>query len=362
LLKHVDKYILKELIYPFLFGVAAFTLILIGGGILPGLVGKAVKYGVSFFYVIRILFYRLPDIIVYIFPMSMLLSTLIAFGRLSSDGEITAFRSGGVNFVRLMLPALVVGLIVTFLTFFISEFTVPSANIKSRQLEENIKQKTVTAIKENVNLTEYEKGYLKRIIYAKKLENKTMYDVSISEFDKGSFSRAIFAHKAIWKQKNGWIFFDGIMHQFSQENPESVFVIKFSKEEINLTIKPMDLNKKKRKSDEMNFIELSNYINLRKKTGNDTRDLTIKMYQKLAIPFASFLFVLLGAPLGIRPHRSSSTIGLGLSILVVFMYYFITAIGVWLTMIEILSPLTGTWLPNIITVFLGIYLIKRVSN
>ncbi|MFA5929088.1 MAG: LptF/LptG family permease [Candidatus Margulisiibacteriota bacterium] len=360
--KLIDRYIYKELLYPFLFGVTAFTMILAGGGILPSLVGEASRFGIPFNEMIKLLLFRLPEMMVYTFPMSMLLAALLAFGRLSGDSEVTAFKAGKISLFRLIIPALLIGIIVTCATFVFNEFVVPWSNTQGQKLTDTVRHNPPLAVKENVNMTEYDKGYLKRITFARKLTGQVMEEAAVSEFDQGQFRRVIFAKKAIWKQGGGWIFQDGIMHQFSLENPESVFVVTFKEEEINLNVKPEELRQEQRDPKSMNYLELKRYIELMNRTGSNVNEMLLELNRKIALPFASFLFVLLGAPLGLRPQRSGGAIGLGLSIIVVFCYYLLTSVGVWLTLANLISPFAGAWLANVLIAATGWYLLQKATN
>jgi len=359
--KIVDRYIYRELLYPFFFGVAAFTLILAGGGVLPGLVGEASRFGIPFDKVILLLLYKLPEMMVYTFPMAMLLATLLAFGRLSGDSEITALKAGAISFYRLIRPALLIGLLVSLITFTFNDFVVPLSSQKAKELKEITHNEKTGEARTNVNLTEYEKGYLKRITYAKTLSGHIMQEIAVSEFEQGQFRRVIFAKKAIWRQDGGWIFIDGILHQFALDNPESVYVVTFKEEEINLDVKPAELAEDNKDPNTMNYRDLRRFIKLKQRTGTDVKELLLEINRKVSVPFASFLFVLLGAPLGLRPQRSSSAIGLGLSILVVFIYYLLTSIGIWLAMADVLSAFTGTWLPNLVTAGIAVYLLRKAA-
>jgi len=93
----LDLYILKELLGPFIFGVAAFSSIFIGGGTLFRIAQYVTQYGAGFDVVIKLFVYSLPEIVVLTFPMSMLLASLMSFGRLSSSSEIVAMKSGGLS-------------------------------------------------------------------------------------------------------------------------------------------------------------------------------------------------------------------------------------------------------------------------
>ena len=81
----LDKYILKEFIGPFLFGVCAFTSVFVGTGTLYRIANLINQYGASMWAAFRILVLALPSILVITFPMSVLLGSLMAFGRMSAE-------------------------------------------------------------------------------------------------------------------------------------------------------------------------------------------------------------------------------------------------------------------------------------
>ena len=95
-LRLLDRYVLKELLYPFVFGIAAFSSIFIASTMLFKITQYMTKYGAPLETVARLFMYNLPEVINYTFPMSMLLAALMAFGKLSGSSEITAMKAGGV--------------------------------------------------------------------------------------------------------------------------------------------------------------------------------------------------------------------------------------------------------------------------
>ena len=115
-LRLLDRYVLKELLYPFVFGIAAFSSIFIASTMLFKITQYMTKYGAPLETVARLFMYNLPEVINYTFPMSMLLAALMAFGKLSGSSEITAMKAGGVSYYRIVAPVLVVG-------FFVSMFS-----------------------------------------------------------------------------------------------------------------------------------------------------------------------------------------------------------------------------------------------
>ena len=122
------RYFLSEMILPFLFGVVAFTSIGTAIGSLFELVRLMAEKGLPIGTAAQLYFLQAPRIIVLTFPMSTLLASLLAYGRLSGDSEITALRSCGVSIYKLVSPAILLSLIVTAGTFAFNELVVPQAN------------------------------------------------------------------------------------------------------------------------------------------------------------------------------------------------------------------------------------------
>lgn len=357
----LDKYIIKELLGPFLYGIAAFTAILAGSTVLFRLVGEVVKYGIPFDDSFVLFVYRLPNIMVYTFPMSMLLSTLIVFSRLSSDSELIALKSGGISFYRTVGPVLIIGFVVSLMTLTFNELVVPKANIEQEIMFQKLITQGAPPLRKNVNYTEYDDmtGYPLRIINALQVEGREMTKVTIAEFENGRLVRVIRSDKAVWLKKGSWEFFSGVMHNFLEEDKTRLIVIEFKKEIINLEQTPSDILEKEKNPEEMNAYELSQMIQSKKKRGQDTKNLEVQLQLKFSVPFACFVFVLFGAPLGLTPHKGSASIGLGLSLIIIFGYYILLSICMGMGLAGSLPPFIAAWLPNIMVGGLGTYLLIR---
>ena len=220
-------------------------------------------------------------------------------------------------------------------------------------------------IRRNVNYTEYNDitGAPLRIINALQVEGKIMTKVTIAEFEEGRLARVIRSDKAVWMQKGSWEFYDGVMHNFLEEDRTKLIVIEFKKELINLEQTPGNITEREKKAEEMNAYELSQLIQSKKKRGQDTKELEVQLQLKYSVPFACFVFVLFGAPLGLKPHRGSASIGLGLSLIIIFGYYILLSICMGMGLAGTIHPFISAWIPNIIVGGLGIYfLVKEVGE
>ena len=358
----LDRYIVKELTFPFIFGVIAFTFILSGSTILFALIGEAVKYNIPFLHFSQLFLFKLPQVIALSFPMSMLLATILAFGRLGNDLEILAFRASGISVLRLVLPVVIIGLIVSSLTILFNESIVPNSSKSAEDLFRSYRDNDKPTIRQNINLTEYDQGLPARIINVQEVNEGLLKNVTVAEYEEGKLIRLVRAKNGVFVKEGGWKFFNGVMHNFNIMNPKQVTVIEFKTEFINLRLKPVDLTKRKKKMEEMNRKELKTRIENKKRQGeNFTKDL-MDYHMKLSVAFSSLIYCILGASVGLRPHRSSSALGLGLSLLIILAYIVLLSFGMGLGLSGALPPLLAAWFPNIIVGFVGLSLLNKVSS
>ncbi|MFH1577417.1 MAG: LptF/LptG family permease [Candidatus Margulisiibacteriota bacterium] len=359
MIKIIDRYILRELIEPFLFGLGAFTAILSASMILFELVRAVVLKGMPLIVALQVFIYRLPSIVVYIFPMAMLLAALLAFSRLSSESEVIAFRASGVSLYRLMIPVLFLGLVVSFVNLAFSEIVVPESNKAAKNLLLATTTKHQPKLQKNVFVPEMKNGVLKRIFYAETLKGATMYDVIVQEFTDGRLTQIITAKEAIWqKDQDEWIFKTGTIYLIAASG-EYKHLIKFKEQALAIKYSPADFFIGDKNPEEMTIAELREFVALKEKMGVDVTDFKLQLNLKMAIPFASLVFALLGAPLGISPRRASSSIGLGLSIIVIFLYYILTFLSLAIGELKLLAPMLAAWLPNITTGGIGWYILSK---
>jgi lipopolysaccharide export system permease protein len=360
--KIIDRYIFRELLEPFAFGLGSFTAILSSSMGLLELVRAVVLKGMPILIAVQIFIYRLPGIVVYIFPMATLLAALLAFSRLSHDSEVIAFKAHGVSLFRLIIPVIVLGVLVSIANLMFSEVVVPEANKAAKSLLVETAVSQQPKLQKNVFLPELEQGELKRIFYAETMNGGAMSGVIVQEFDQGKLAQIINAREAAWqKDKNQWLFKDGIIYLLSEAG-EYKHIIKFQEQYITIKYTPADFYIGDRNPDEMNIGQLREFIALKQKMGSDITDLNIQLNMKMAIPFASLVFALLGAPLGLSGRRTSGSVGLGISILVIFFYYLLTSITIAVGELKFFTPGLAAWLPNVVTGAIGWYILSRAAD
>lgn len=352
----LDAYVALELIGPFLFGVAAFTGIMTASSVLFELISLMVHFGIPMSTVLEVLALKLPEMAFYTFPMSVLLATLLAFGRLSGDSEITAMRAQGLSLFRIVVPVLVLATFVSGLTIALDEYVVPNASWQAKNVLYYAQHhERLPTRRDNVFYDEMENGQLARSFYARHFDGQRMEGVVVQEFEGDRLVRIIQAKDAYWAG-NGWEFTHGTLYQVGRGG-DFRYVLHFDRQIVRLKPSLMTLSTDDREPMEMNLHDLAQHIALLRQAGHsggEINDLLVQWQQKLSIPFASLVFALVGAPLGLRNNRSSNSLGLGLSILILFVYYLGMFVFTAMGQTGALPSVLAAWMPNILAGGLGL--------
>jgi lipopolysaccharide export system permease protein len=251
---------------------------------------------------------------------------------------------------------------VALLSFGWNEFVLPRANYEKEALTNRVSQQMQDKppLEEKVNLNTFEDGFLKRLVYANKLEKDIMKEVSVIEYDQGEFSRIIFSKEAQWQNGGGWLFKDGTMYQFSGDK-KSAFVMKFKKEVVNLKAQPRDISHYEKNPNDMDVFELRWFIHKELNAGKNVTGLQFLWHQRFALPFAAVVFVILGMGLGVGHIRRPSGMGIAITLMMIAVYYILNSTFDSVTRQGILSPFLGAWLANGVLLAYGIHLLREKS-
>lgn len=387
-MKILDRYIVRELISPFLFGVAAFTLIFISGQYLFKLT-TMVAQGAPLTDVAELLVLRMVPLAIITFPMATLLATLLSFGRLSGDMEVVALMASGISFIRIALPAFGLGLGVSLFGLFANELLVPPAGRAVRATEARITQ-ALSAKGADVAaptrgrsfiIQDYANGQLVRLVVAKGFDFAARRLDGVSYFQYGGSGPArhvvliVEADRAYWdpQKQDTWRFENGFMRWLERERTpagketggEYPNGVSFTSAEFKLNKTPQQIVAEGKDAEEMSFGELRRYIiNLRDQGASQKtlRELEVALYNKLSVPFTSMVFALIGTPLGLRRLRGGAAVGLGLSILIIFCYYVLWHGLSVLGANGQLPPAVASWLANVIGLGVGGALVVRAAD
>lgn len=370
----IDRWLLKELVGPLLFGIAAFTAVSLSVGVVFELVRRIAESGLPIFAAIQVLLLRLPGFLVLAFPMATLMATLLAYSRLSGSSELTALRSLGVKTWRIVIPALVLALFMSALTFFFNDLIVPRSNLLATNTLEKALGKALTnergdnILYSRFGRIEMDEGETRRalthLFYSRMFRRGEMIDVTLLDFSRPGQRQMLTAKRGKWNEKESmWEFMDGRVVSLDEKTGVTTSAL-FDSYFYPLTRDVIDVAKLPTDASTMTVGQALRAERLLNEAGNkkEARRIRVRIQEKFAFPAICFVFGLIGSSLGVRPHaRTSRSQGFGISVLLIFGYYLMSFIFSSLGLTGALSPFLSAWLPVLIGLGAGALLLRRSS-
>ncbi|NQT30262.1 MAG: YjgP/YjgQ family permease [Candidatus Saganbacteria bacterium] len=347
-MKILDRYVLSEMIGPFLIGVVGFVLVM-AVDLLFTMADLIINKGVPLWAVLKLLFYKLPSIMVFTFPVSTLFATAMVLGRLSKDSEIIALRTSGISLFRISVPILVFGIVISFFSYLNSEQIVPYANhISSNIIRQIIHKRPLPEVAENM----FFKDAHNRHYYARRVDmkNKSMEDVMVYEVTGEKFPRVILAKKANFGARI-WDLKEGVIHKYDQKGFLTYEAV-FSDMKLNVSEDVLSFTEQKTYK-EMDSGELKNMIGMLGKGGMSTNALKTELLMKYSVPATCFVFALIGIPFSLSSPRSGRTWGMVMTIVFMFTFYVFASVFRSLGRGSVISPALAAFTPQVAFVVIG---------
>ncbi|MFH7030892.1 MAG: LptF/LptG family permease [Heteroscytonema crispum UTEX LB 1556] len=370
----MDRYLAMQLLPPFLFGVGAFTSVVLAIDSLFELLRKVVESGLPLTVALQVFLLKLPYVIVYAFPMSTLLAALMTYSRLSSDSELVALRGCGVSVYRMVLTAVMLSALVTGMTFVFNEHIAPAANYQAAiTLEKALKSEKPSVKRDNFIYPETrevkqpdgkKKRILMRLYYADQFDGKRFNGLTIIDRSREGANQIIVAEAAEWNvSQNTWNVFNGTLYLVAPDRSYRN-IAQFKNYQMQLPRTAFNLAEQTREYDEMNIAQAMEQLEIERLGGDrqKIRKLEVRIQQKIAFPFVCVIFGLVGSAMGTIPQRTGRGTSFGISVVVIFSYYLLLSVCGALGQAGILSPFLGAWMPNFFGLVTGLFLLIRVAQ
>lgn len=369
-MKIIDKMILKDFFPSFFLALFLIIFVLLVNRVFE-LVNLLIGKGIPFFIVLKLFIFNLPFIIFLSIPMSVLVATIMTFGRMSSDLEIIALKSSGINPYRFIFSLTFFSTILFVTTFFFSDVVVPYSNHKVKQLFIQILN-----LRPAVNV---EKG-----IFKKSYDNGVYFYFDDIKNDNTFLNCFILKDKIYIRADSGYIFMlkgDNTIsiHMKDGEIFEVVSDGRYKKSSFSSFVQSIkvsgdiveggfDIRGDREMSVRMLLESIRNlnksYENKKGKDYDNRRKKSVYRYlveihKKFSISFGVFAFVLLGGIIGIRLKRSSIAIGFAISTILFVFYYVLLVLGEQLSDNGFINPSITIWFPNFLTFIICFYFIFK---
>ncbi|MBO7431817.1 MAG: LptF/LptG family permease [Elusimicrobia bacterium] len=369
MIKILHKYIVKEFISSFSFGLMVFSVILLFDQIFQ-LIDLFLSKGVSLWIIIQLFVLIMPNILSLTIPMAILFGVLLSYGRFSEDNEITVMKATGINYKTLSMPVIVFVFFISLGLIYFNHYLSPTTHMYFRSIYKQIlttsplakfNEKTITKV------GDYN-------IYAHKVNSKdnTLAGVNIYKFfdeknkedDKNAIPWRIASSSATITVNRNIVYlklFDGYWQMADPKKLGSMIHMNFGSYEFAIPF-----------GDSVDFSDVS----LKELTSSQLRDKISKTDKKDAVIYtytneywfrwilaiAPIVFALIAIPIGIMAGKGGKAIGFGMSLVVIFVYYMFLVIALNVGEKGYVPSCYIMWLPNIVLTLIGLYLFKKMSK
>ena len=304
--------------------------------------------------------FKIPFIIAQIIPVCILLSVITVFGLMTKNNELIALKSSGVNIYYLLKPIFIIGLILSLLLFFISEVIVPITMERANGIWLKEVKKESAIISKEKNIWIKGKRLITHITYYNPAE-KAICGISINAFDEDfRLVRRIDAKKGLFKDGQ-WFLYETIEQNLNKSNDQ--YRIKLHEKKLEkIDFLPEDLKRIIKKSEEMSFNELFNYIKKIEAEGYEATIYIVDLYAKIAFPLVCLIVCIIGAGIAFkRKIKEGLPVNIACGIGIAFLYWILHSFCVSLGYGEMLSPLVAAWSANLIFSCFGIVLLLNAD-
>jgi LPS export ABC transporter permease LptF/LPS export ABC transporter permease LptG len=361
----LTRYSLREVTAHALIGVAIFTFVLFTRD-LGHILELVVRASAPLPSIVEIFLYTLPVALEYTLPMSVLVGILIGLSRLAADSEITAMRASGMgvwSFLRMLSLFVIVAWLLALGN---GLYVAPRSQAALAHLEDRLKGSQVSF---EIQPRVFYEGFPKIVLYVqdvKSAEGAALWKgVFMADLTDASDPKITLAKQGIVVSEGPdrlhLHLIDGSSHETDPKDPSHYQISTFQQTDI-----PIELPSTENKTDESRpatLMETGALLERAKHTDvTSARLYLIEFYRRFALPTACLVLALVGIPLGISSKKSGKSGGFVLTILLVFVYYVISLVGVSLARQGQVAPWLGAWLADFVFLALGIFLLIRAEK
>ncbi|MFW5908407.1 MAG: LPS export ABC transporter permease LptF [Desulfosalsimonas sp.] len=362
----VNRFILKELVAPFFMNMGFFMFVFLMREILD-ITNMIVNYQVSPGIFVLMIFSSIPYFLVYIIPMSVMMSVLLTFLRMSSDNEILALKSCGVSLYHMLAPVAIFAALGCAVTVFMAAYGMPWGKYSHEQLAVEVAQS-------NFNIGLKERSFIDSfddvMMYVNEVDMKSrsMKGVFIEDSRGSGPAGTVVAPE-------GYLFEGDKPHTFvlrlyrgivsrGEPGSKSAHATRFDTYDIRLDLQSAASKTRSRRKDEkeMRLGEISQYLKTEKEHDKKYYSVHMEFHRKFSIPFACIALAVLAMPLGIQTVSARKSAGLGIGLVCFLLYYLLLSGAMVLGEAGRYHPAPLLWFPNVIMGGLGVYLLVKAAN
>ena len=360
------RYILREVVGYALLGGVLFTFILFMRYLLP-LMELLVRGVASPMDLVRLIGYLLPNFLTLTIPMAVLIGILLGLSRLAADSEVTAMRASGLGVMSFVRILSVLAVLAWALGLANSLYVAPRAAQALLNYEEQSKSSQATV---QVQPRVFYEDFKNYVLYVQDVlpganGASVWRHVFLADLTQPATPHIITAEQALvlsgGPQTLRMRMFDGSRHDISPRDLNQYDISTFSSTELPVQTGQQEDSRISRRDTPMQALPMSQLWRLAHGLG-ETRPYLIELYRRFSFPAACFVLMLVGVPLGLSSKRGGKGTGFVVTLLLVFLYYFMSSVGVALARQGKLPAFAGVWGANLLFTVAGVLLLQQMSR
>jgi len=362
----LTRYILREVLSHALLGGVLFTFVLyLNPKELGPLLELAVRNSTSGNTVFEIFLLMLPNMFRVTIPMALLVGILLGLSRLAADSEITAMRASGIGVWKFVGIVSIVASAAWGVALSNTLYFAPHSSAQILHLEDALKNTQATYEIQPRVFYEDLKNF---VLYVENVRSGTgaanWNQVFLADLSDPVSPKVTTAQDAtVVSSDNQTLIMrlrNGTQHQTASDQPEQYNVSTFA--QTDMPIETLSESDPHVGHSDMPILAMSNYDLLRLWRQSHNRSYLIELHTRFSYPLACLVLMLVGVPLGISSKRGGKSAGFVLTILLVFIYYFLSSTGVALARQNKLPVFLGVWMANLLFGGCGIFLLRQMST
>jgi LPS export ABC transporter permease LptG/LPS export ABC transporter permease LptF len=357
----LTRYVLGEVVSHALIGAAVFTFILFTRD-LGRILELVVRNSAPLPSIAEIFFYTIPVALTYTIPMGVLVGILIGLSRLAADSEVTAMRASGLSVWSFLRICSIFVVIAWLLALINSVYVAPRSLASLDDLQNRLKSSQASF---EVQPRVFYEGFPKIVLYVQDVKamagGAVWKGVFLADLSDPSAPRVTLAREGLLVSQGAdrldLHLTDGSTHESDPKNPDQYQISTFQTTDIPIQV-PAAQSPQQSEPASLSEMNIPQLLKTARTADPNTRRWTmIEFHRRLALPTACLVLAMVGIPLGLSSKKGGKSSGFVLTILLVFLYYSISLIGVSLARQARLSPWAGVWMADFVFLLGGAFLL-----
>ena len=358
-MKIIDKYIIRKFLGTFFFSLALIIAVAVIFDIsekLDDFIERKAPFGaIVFDYYFNFIPY-FANLFAYLF---VFISVIFFTARMAANTEIVAILNSGVSFRRLLFPYFISAGLIAVISFYFNGWVIPHSN-KIKLDFENVYIKNPVEFKDRNMHRQISPGVF-MYMESYNNNNNTGYRFSLEKLENGKRTWFLNSDRIIWDSLSGkWKIENYYLRKI---NGFHEYIESGLRKDTTLNIRPSDFKRRLNIIEAMDTPALNSFIREEEQQGSaNVTAYKVEKYRRTALPFSTFILMLIGVSLSSRKVRGGIGAQLGIGIFLSFAYIMFQQISNTFAINGSIAPLIAVWIPNFIFAIVAVYMIRMAPK